>query len=217
MPIDTGQIVTGAQSSIVTIQQLWDEILYGLLIVVFVWLIYKYASCRIIVETHEKVRGGYIIRKGRYGKYKDKSTGLQYLGSMWGGKKLPYFSPKFYYKLYGMPLVGINRQLSIIKINDYSYKVIQPPKDVDAFAEGDYVETMPWVFMNEKTIFLKKFKQSEFWHKLTIYAPLAIIIGAIFFWIYMIYLQNQVIKTETEQLVQTMELLRITITQVPPV
>lgn len=175
---------------------------YGLiflLIVVSLVLVLALRKHRIRVEFYEQVKGGYVVHSGRFGVYYDKNNKLAYLKKMFGKLTIPSFDYKYYQKNKG-GFLGVNRILTLIKMNEHSYKPMLPTMDYSGSGEVFNVNTLSWLFIKERNIFLDEIKKQKLMEFLSIAAPAVIIIGSFIFFGVTIYMQRSLTQLEAEQI-----------------
>ena len=176
-----------------TVMYMWIALLIGIALA----LILKLATHRILVEKKINLKGGGVIRAGRYKEIWDKDIELKYLVPMFGRERIPGFPTKAYQKVNGMPFFGIRRHLILEFENKYSPIAIVPNKET-----GDYLHfpTIKHYDEYNQKLFLKKFRREGILSALHDYAPVVVIVGAIGFWAYMMFLQTNVIELSADKL-----------------
>ena len=162
--------VTGGISRIINI------ILWVLIISVALFVFFKFAIHRVFVEIMPRVKGGYVCQGGRYAINYDKQNKLEYLQPMFGRERLPAFPSQAYQKCKGLPFIGILRELSLIELNRYNYKVSLPTTDKDKYGETRYYNTLNWVFLEQRRQFLKHTQREQMMNLLSMLAPMVVIL-----------------------------------------
>lgn len=193
-----------------TVTGLLPELLWIIIISVVLLVVFKMNKHRINVEILEYVQGGYVSKYGRFAVAKDKKTQLEYLRPMFGKKRLPAFPTEFFQKTKGIPIIGIKRVLLLIKQNQYSYKVLLPPNGNLLIGKVKYLDTLPWLFIEQKRQFLVQHKRERLLNALAIIAPIVVILMALGFFIAMIFLQASITSHEAEEITKTLEIVRQT-------
>ncbi len=164
----------GAGANISTIINI---VLWVLIISTGLIVIVKFVSHRVFVEILERVEGGYVCKGGRYALVHDRKTDLGYLRPMWGPERLPSFPMEAFQKTRGAPFIGIKRELSLIKLNKYSYKVSLPEPGIEKYGIVKYYDTLSWVFLEQRRKFLKKISKEQIFQTLMVLAPILVIVG----------------------------------------
>ena len=168
-----------------------EKSLWVFLVCTCIFILIKFNQNRRLIEIYEKVEGGYVTSKRRYGTKFDKDNLLAYLKPMFGKDKLPDFSYGCWQKTKGIPFIGIRRVLYLLKLNKHSYQVLIPPK-YKSEPLTKYENTLSWVFIEQKREFLKKYNKEKFLEFLVIAAPCFIIVGCIIFWSVAMFTQAQI-------------------------
>ena len=191
--VNVNSMVTGAASMWNQLQILFPYILIGVLIGVGIFYIMRLKQHRIKVEIMEVVKNGYITYSNRYAIAWDKETNLEYLRPIFGKDRLPPFPLEYFHKIKSaMPLgLGVNREITLIKYNKYTYKIVMPPSNNNNAAEIYYSDIKRWTYMEEHRKFLAKLKQKDSIQWLSVAAPLAIIVGCFVFFAVLIFIQIQ--------------------------
>ncbi len=164
---------TGNITSIINIS-LWVLIISALIV-----MIIKFISHRVMVEILEKVKGGYVSKGGRYAVVYDRKNDLAYLRPMWGKERLPNFPSEAFQKTKGVPFIGIKRELSLIKVNKYSYKASLPEPGTAKTGSIKYHDTLSWMFLEQRRKFLKKISKENIYYVLMVMAPIIVILASI--------------------------------------
>lgn len=152
-------------------------VLWAIILAVGGIVIIRFIQHRVFVEILEKVKGGYVVRGGRYAVAYDNKNQLEYLRPMWGSNRLPSFPTECYQKVKGAPFIGIQRELSLVRINKYSYKVSLPRNDDSAQGITKYYDTLSWMFLEQRRLFLKERHKGKLMQILAILAPSFVILG----------------------------------------
>lgn len=188
---------------------LFQKFIWVLIAVVFLGYLIRMAQHRYLIKQYEKVRGGYVLSYGRYTVTYDKMNNLEYLRPMFGKKRLPSFSGKYYQKVKGLPIFGIKRMLSVIQQNKNSFRPLIPPVQENVvLAEVGRESTLSWVFIEQLRLFKKKLNRDKLYHMLFVLAPMAVIIGALAFFIFTIFMQAKITSTAAEQITSAADLMR---------
>ena len=179
-------------------------LMFGILIIIFLfWFIMRLKSHPINVQILELVKGGYVSHSSRYAIAYDKESDLEYLRPMFGKTRLPSFPREHFHKIKGMPFIGISRDITLVKYNKYTYKVLTAPETIIPESTLEYEDIKRWTFIEEKRKFLLKLKAADFMQLLAVAAPLTIIFGSIIFFSILVYLQMQ----QTDDLTAKLEAL----------
>lgn len=188
--------------------QLQTIILYGALVIIVMIFILKFVTNRRLVKIYEQVHGGYVLRSGRYRLVKDKEN-KECLGAMFGGNKLPGFVFEYWQKVNGIPFFGINRVISIIKLNDYSYKVILPSSSVvEGFADIQTYNSQSWVFFEQKKEYDKKKARGNIWYWIAIGTPSFVCVMIVVLLIAGLYTDGVVIHQSADTMAQQTAILQ---------
>lgn len=191
-----------------SITGLLPELLWIIIGSIVLLIIIKMNQHRINVEIMEYVQGGYVSKYGRYAMVRDKKNQLEYLRPMFGKNRLPSFPTEVFQKTKGAPIIGMKRVLLLIKQNQYSYKVLLPPKNLVILGEVKYFDTLPWLFIEQKRQFLVKHKREKFLNALAVIAPIVVILMALGFFISMIFLQASITTHEAEEITKALEVVK---------
>jgi hypothetical protein len=198
--------ISGQVGSLTTqIKSMFPLISISIIIIFIVWYLLRMRTHPINVQILELVKGGYVSHSGRYAMAYDKESDLEYLRPMFGKTRLPSFPREHFHKIKGMPFIGINRDITLVKYNKYTYKVLAAPETNLPESTLEYEDIKRWTFIEEKRKFLAKLKSADFLHILAIAAPLTIIFGGIIFFSILIYLQmrqTDVLTSKLETLYQ---------------
>jgi len=171
-------------------------VMAAILLIVFMRMI----KHRRLVEIYEEQKDGYVLKSGRYAVAFDKENNLEYLRPITGKKRLPNFPFNAWQKVNGVPFIGINRSISIIKRNEYSYRVLVPPDVETRQSSTEYADSLSWSFIEHKRKFDVKMKRTNMLYYLSIFAPSAIIIGSIVFFVVMMLLNAGIINNAADKI-----------------
>jgi len=190
--VDVSGMVSGASNSMAQLKSMLPYALIGILIGVGLFYMLRMRQHRINVELFETIKDGYVISTYRYAIAYDKGIGLEYLRPMFGKERLPPFPTEYFNKVITGNPFGVNREISLVRYNKYSYKVILPAMDERGFVEVYSSPIKRWLFMEEKRKFIAKQKKADFMAWLSIIAPLAVIVGCFVFFsiITILYIQD---------------------------
>jgi hypothetical protein len=183
------QMGNQANSMIMQVKMYLPYIIGAFIIIMFVWFLMRMKDHPINVQILELVKGGYISHSGRYAIAYDKDNDLEYLRPMFGKGRLPSFPREHFHKVKGMPFIGLTRDITLVKYNKYTYKVLTPPESITPDALLEYEDIKRWTFIEEKRKFLAKLKKADFMQILAVAAPLTIIFSSIIFFCILVYLQ----------------------------
>lgn len=197
----------GAISQSMDWAQTINWVLWLLLIALVVGVSIRWATHRRLVRIYERVKDGYVVHTKRYRVSYDKEHKLEYLNPIFGKDRLPNFSSKYWQHTKTTPIFGVNRVLSIIKQNPNTYRVMTPPDD-DIIGQLHDESASSWVYFDQFRIFKESLKKDKFIYFLSIAAPLAIIIGAIGFWIFAMFSEGHKLHLEANQINIATEQLR---------
>ena len=184
------------------------KLLWIVILSVLVIILIKFMSHRVIVEVYEKTRGGYVVKGGRYAIAYDAKLGLEYLRPMWGKTRLPMFPLEYFQVTRGMPIIGVKREIMLIKQNHYSYKVLYPTNDFDNEGKIIYTDSLAWIYLEHKRKFIEQTNKEEFIQRMFMVVPVVMIIMAIIFWIVMMFLQASITSHEADQITQTLNAIK---------
>jgi len=173
-------------------------VLLAIILIVFM----RMSKHRRMVEIYEEQKEGYVLKSGRYAVAFDKENNLEYLRPVMGKKRLPNFPFNAWQKVNGIPFIGINRSISIIKRNEYSYRVLVPPDVETRKATTEYADSLTWSFIEHKRKFDVKMKRTNMVYYLSIFAPSAIIIGSIVFFTAMMLMNAGIINDAASKITQ---------------
>ena len=162
--------------------------LWGFIIIATIFILLKFGTHRIFVELLENVRGGYVVKGGRYRIRFDKKNSMEYLEPMFGSERLPNFPTAAYQKVKGVAIIGVQREISVIKLNKYSFKVSLPPENGEDRGIIKYYNTLTWVFLEQRRQFLRKLVNNRTMHYLAILAPSVIILFSFIILAWAIYI-----------------------------
>lgn len=176
--------------------------LYALLGLLVLMLFHKITTCKIKIIQFYKVRNGHVVKVGRYREATDSATKQKYLAPMFGNKNLPFVDYESTQKVNGVPIVGINRELKLVFPDEYNPYVMLPNGELEA------LNNKLWIFNKNKSDFIKKFARSNFINFIQIFAPTIVIIGALLFWAFAIYLQLGITNQIGESVQQNTEILK---------
>lgn len=184
------------------------KLIWIMLLGILAFVLFRLATHRILVETLEYVRGGYVAKVARYARRYDKDNNLEYLAPAFGGKWLPAFPSYTYQKVKGIPVFGVTRALSLIKQNQYSYKVNMPAQGSSEQSHVEYYDTLSWSYIEQDRAFIKQMAKDRLLNALAYIAPLAVIVACFGLLLFGIYAQSMYMEIEASQLTQTLEAVR---------
>jgi hypothetical protein len=175
-------------------QLIVDTIMYigiGVVVSILIFIMLRFATCKILVERCYKLKSGWVIKTGRYKEVWDKDLKLKYLVPIFGGERLPGFPSEGFQKVWGFPVFGVQRHLTLIFPAAKSPIVVIPRA-----GEGEYksYSTIRHYVKWEDQQFIKKFKRQGLLMQAADIAPYVIIIGSIAFWAYTMFLQSTIIE-----------------------
>jgi hypothetical protein len=196
------QGVSQVGSMITQIKAYFPLISAILVFVTIIWFLMRLKNHPINVQILELVKGGYVSHSGRFAIAYDKENDLEFLRPMFSKARLPSFPREHFHKVKGMPFIGLTRDITLVKYNKYTYKVLTTPDNTN---EGniEYEDIKRWTFIEEKRKFLLKLKQADFMQILAVAAPLTIIFSSIIFFCILVYLQMK----QTDALTARLDML----------
>lgn len=160
----------------------------GIIIAFVLLYVLKFMSNRIKVEKNIKYKDGIIIRTARYREFVDPDTKLKYLLPMFGKERLPGFPSDCYAKVWGFPMFGIQKEISLLFKNDNSPVAVLP----SANPYYKDFKTIKYYMKHQHNMEEKKFKQKGLFQQLENWAPIVVIVGAIGFWGYELFAQTAI-------------------------
>lgn len=179
---DVGQLFEGISllpnfSGAPDIQSVINILMWIVIISAGSIILIRHMQHRILVEILEQVKGGYVATASRYAIAYDKKNQLEYLRPIWGSARLPSFPLECFQKTKGAPFIGIQREISIIRINKYSYKVSLPTQDTTSKGVAAYYDSLSWMFLEQRRMFLKEQERGKFMAIMSMLAPSFVIIA----------------------------------------
>jgi len=165
-----------------------------------IFILVKLMTHRLSVVVWERVKNGYVKVGGRFATAKDKTNGITYLRPMFGGRWLPFFPMKYFHKVNGAAFIGTQRQLNLIKLNEFSFAVIQPVMHNTDKARLIPQDTNAWFFIDEKRKFLAKQRTGQILYWLGLIAPSVIILAAVAFLIFAVYTAGNVEQAQIDEI-----------------
>jgi len=187
-----------ASSTLDTISSNSTTIYISVVVFVVLFVLYKLSTHRISVDKYYLVQGGIIHKSGRYRLVYDKNNKRESMAAMFGGEKLPPYDSQHYQKATGLPFIGPMRNLSLVFINKYS------PVVCDKDGVCHHIDVKRWQFDKQKSDYVKKRNKGNLAYFLAIYVPLILVVCAIGFWAYMVYLQRGTVLGFESQLSEYM-------------
>jgi len=184
-----------------------DYILYACMFAILYFYLSRFLQHKHQVNVFNVVKGGIIKTSSRYTLARDKETGIEYLRPIFGSKRLPAFDEKYFQKTKSLPIIGINRTINILKINDYTFKPITINNKTGVSTVEENKTGLGYIYMNEYREFISRKKKGDMIYILSIVAPSVVILGAIGFWIIAILLQANVVEQSTDAIKQVTEVL----------
>lgn len=154
-------------------------ILAGVIVSAIAAFVFRFASHRVYVIIYEQVKGGYVSTSGRYRKRFEKDTNMHSLMPMTGKMKLPAFDYEDYQKVSGAPIIGIKRQIKLIKVNKHTYYPMRPSDDMARVGMVQPYNSIGWVYGQVNSIVDKTLRRGGLFRMLSYAAPSAVIIAAI--------------------------------------
>lgn len=170
-------------------------LMFGLIIAVVLFVLWKLHQNRMYVEIYEKVKSGYISKPGRYRIIYDKGTKMHSLVPMFGNERIPAFKSEHFQKVQSVPYFGILRQIKLIKVNKHTYYPVLPPTDRSILGDVKDYDSLTWVETEMIKAFEKKINRGQLLYVLSVTAPLIVIISAIVFLIIAMYTDQYLLHT----------------------
>ena len=184
--------------------QMVNLIAIGLVLMLVSYVLFKLHKSRIFVEVYEKIKGGYVQKAGRYRIVFDKQTNMHCLISMMGGQRLPAFSSKHYQKVESQPIIGILRQIKLIKVNKHTYYPITPPDNqLACLGEVQPYNSLGWVRTEIIREFEKKIHKGQLLYLISILAPIVVILAVLAFFGIAIYTDKAIFEAFITQIETT--------------
>lgn len=188
------------------IQYAFLALLFGIILVFLIQL----SRNRIFIEVYDSVKDGYVSLGGRYRRMFDNDTKMFYLRPMMGKTRIPDFDPSYFQKVDGMPILGVTRQIKVIKINNYTYMPLLPTLDEMQFCSAITNNSIAWQHTELNREFKRKVAQGLIINLIIIAAPAFLILVlfiflfmGIYFDIYNINMASQKISFATEALIKS--------------
>ena len=149
--------------------------IYGAMFVITMWVFIMFSTHRYSINSLEFVKDGHVMSTTRCKPCVDKKTKLEYYKPMFGGKWLPKPNFEAFQKVSSIPLIGIQREITILYPSKNNPVVMMPN------GQGQTFDIKRWLFLKERALFLKKIRRDNLMNFLTIYAPITIIVGTFLF------------------------------------
>lgn len=187
-----------------------EQIFVGIMLTIVLFILYKCISNRICVEINEAVHKGVVPSSGRYRRVYNSRTKMHELRPMLGREPLPDFPHNAFQKVKDWPFFGIKRQLTLIKLNEYTYKVALPDLNIENdFKIIDY-DVKGWVYNLMYSKFENRIRMSNLLYVLSIFAPILVIILSIGIFVMAIGANMMLISNLNNEIHRLIDVLVIT-------
>jgi hypothetical protein len=146
-------------------------ITFGLLVAVGFVLFFRMSRYRILVEILEYINKGFVSKKGRYRQTMDKSNNMIYLQPMSGNLRIANFPANSFTKTFGLPMIGVKRTISVIRINQHTFNVFLPPEGNENVGQQKAYDTRSWLHAEQVRKANKALKASNTLNLIMILTP----------------------------------------------
>lgn len=188
------------------IQGNFDIIIWALLITVLAVVLIRFASHRHLIKFFEISKDGYVQKSARYSYAIDKKTNIEYLRPMFGKKRKPWFPSEFWQKTKSFPFFGVVRVLNLLKINEYTYMILNHNIENLEVNTKNYTIS-DWVYLNKYIDFKKKQNKKDMSHIMGIAAPSVVILVSLGFLAFAILAQIKLNSDIADRIQETTQII----------